>query len=137
MAELKTQVTRASVTDFIAKVKDPERRKECEALLKLMKRATKATPKMWGASIVGFGEYQYKGASGREGDWFVTGFSPRATALSVYLIAGVAHFESQLGRLGKHKVGKGCLYIRRLDDVDLKVLEQMVAKSYKLLTKKS
>lgn len=136
MAELKTQVTRASVSDFIARVNDPERRKECEALLKLMKRATKATPKMWGTSIVGFGEYHYKGASGREGEWFVTGFSPRATALTVYLIAGVAHFEAQLGKLGKHKVGKGCLYIRRLEDVDLRVLEPMVAKAFKLLAKK-
>ena len=137
MAELKTKVTRESVAGFISKLKDPKRRKECEALLTLMKRATKATPKMWGTSIVGFGEYHYKGASGREGDWFVTGFSPRATALTVYLIAGVARFESQLEKLGKHKVGKGCLYIRKLEDIDLKVLEQMVAKSYKLLTKKS
>ena len=134
MAELKT-VTRASVKDFIAKLKDPDQRKECETLLKLMKKASGATPKMWGTSIVGFGTYHYKGASGREGDWFTVGFSPRSQSLTIYLIAGVAKFGPLLKKLGKHKLGKGCLYIRRLTDVDLKVLEQLVTQAAVALSK--
>ena len=135
MAEPKTKATRSSVTDFIAKLKDPDRRKECQTLLKLMKKATGKTPRMWGTSIVGYGEFHYKGASGREGDWFVTGFSPRAQSLTIYLIAGVARFGPLLDKLGKHKLGKGCLYIKRLEEVDLAVLERLVKQASTALAK--
>jgi hypothetical protein len=125
MAELKTRRTNASVGAFLKKV-DASRREDCEALVRIMKRATGAEPKMWGPSIVGFGDYQYKYASGREGDWFLVGFSPRARDLTLYLMAGVDRFPELRARLGKHTLGKSCLYIKRLDDVDVKTLGELV-----------
>ena len=129
MAEPKTRPTRASVQGFIRGVKDDARRQECRALLKLMKQATGAKPEMWGTSMIGFGSYHYRYASGREGDWFLAGFSPRKQDLSVYIMAGFGRYGALMRRLGKHKTGKCCLYIKRLSDIDLKVLQQLVRKS--------
>ena len=129
MAELKTQVTKANVNKFLEGIKDEKKRQDCYEILKIMKRATKAEPKMWGTSIVGFGDHHYMYASGREGDWFITGFSPRAQNLTLYMMGG---FDSEvLQRLGKYKTGKGCLYINKLADVDLKVLNELITKSVK------
>ena len=127
MAENKTKATEASVEDYLSAIKDDARRRDCEALAKLMAKATKQPPKMWGTSIVGFGSYHYKYESGREGDSCLTGFSSRKGDLSIYLVADFPGQDDLLVKLGKHKRGKGCLYIRKLSDVDLKVLEQMVA----------
>jgi hypothetical protein len=126
MAELKTQKTKASVTDFINGIADDARRKDCRTVLKLMKDATGAPPRMWGPSIVGFGELRYKYASGREGDWFLTGFSPRKDSLTLYLMPGLQAHGAHLRVLGKHKTGKGCLYIKQLADVDPSVLKQLI-----------
>ena len=127
MAELKTKPTGASVADFIAGVDGEERRADCRALVELMSRVTGAEPAMWGPSIVGFGSYHYRYASGREGDWMLAGFSPRARELVVYVMAGFQGAEALLARLGRHKASSGsCLYIRRLADVDLAVLEELV-----------
>jgi hypothetical protein len=126
MAENKTKVTEASVESYFSAITDDARRKDCEALAKLMTKATKQQPKMWGTSIVGFGSYHYKYESGREGDSCVTGFSSRQGDISIYLMADFPKREELLAKLGKHKTGKGCLYIRKLSEVDLKVLEQLV-----------
>lgn len=129
MAENKTKVTGASVESYFSTIEDEARRSDCEALAKLMSKATKQPPKMWGASIVGFGSYHYKYESGREGDSCLAGFSSRKSDITLYLLAGFPGQESLLAKLGKHKRGKGCLYIRTLSDVDLKVLEQLVVGS--------
>jgi Domain of unknown function (DU1801) len=126
MAENKTKVTEASVESYFSAIGDEARRRDCEALAKLMSRATKYQPKMWGTSIVGFGSYHYKYESGREGDSCLTGFSSRKSDISMYLSAGVLGQEELLSKLGKHRMSKGCLYVRKLGDVDLKVLEQLV-----------
>ena len=126
MSELKTQVNNASVEKFISAVKDEETRKDCLALLDLMKKTTKEEPKMWGNSIVGFGTFHYKGKSGREGDWFVTGFSPRKQNMTVYFCLGFKHLAPQLKRLGKFKTSVGCLYFNKLSDIDIKVLKEML-----------
>lgn len=129
MAANKTKPTGASVEGYIAAIDDESRRKECSALAKLMAKITKQKPKMWGASIVGFGTYRYKYESGREGESCLTGFSSRKGAISVYLIASFPGQDKLLFRLGKHKMGKACLYIRKISDVDVKVLEQLVVGS--------
>lgn len=129
MAELKTQVTEASVENFLEGIEDEKKRRDCFQLLKIMKKATRAKPKMWGTSIVGFGDYHYVYKTGREGNWFITGFSPRAQNLTVYMMGG---FDGEaLKRLGKYKTGKGCLYIRRLEDVNLEVLSELITTSVK------
>jgi hypothetical protein len=129
MAELKTKVTKASIEKFIGGIKDEKKREDCYQLLKIMKKATKAEPKMWGTSIIGFGDYHYTYASGRQGDWFLTGFSPRVQNLTLYMMGG---FDGEtLKKLGKYKTGKGCLYINKLEDVDLKVLDELITKSVK------
>ncbi len=127
MAESKTKATAASVERYIAAIEDDVRRQDCAMLVRLMTRATKQPPTMWGTSIVGFGSYHYKYESGREGDSCLTGFSSRKGAISVYLCRTFPGQEALLSKLGKHKMGKGCLYFRRLADVDLKVLERLVA----------
>jgi hypothetical protein len=127
MAELKTKVNNAPVEKFISSVKDEEARKDCLILLDLMKKETKEEPKMWGDSIVGFGTFHYKGKSGREGDWFVTGFSPRKQNMTVYFCLGFKHLAPQLKRLGKFKTSAGsCLYFKKLSDIDIKVLKEML-----------
>jgi hypothetical protein len=129
MAELKTKATRANVGKFLEGIKDENKRQDCFKILKLMKQATKAEPKMWGPSIIGFGDHHYVYESGREGDWFLTGFAPRAQNLTLYMMGG---FDGEvLKRLGKYKTGKGCLYINKLEDVDLKVLKELIANSVK------
>lgn len=130
-AELKTKVNKASATAFLNKVDDEQKRNDCLEIVKMMKQVTKEEPKMWGTSIVGFGSYHYKGKSGREGDWMLTGFSPRKQNLTLYLMGG---FDSQAGllkKLGKFKTGAGCLYIKKLEDVDKKVLKQLITASVK------
>jgi Domain of unknown function (DU1801) len=131
MAELKTKATGASVADFLAGVKDEQRRNDCLTVAKLMQQVTKAEPKMWGSSIVGFGDYRYSYASGRELDWFLVGFSPRKEALTLYLMPGSAAFADSLKNLGKYKTGKGCLYIKHLEDVDQQSLKTLVQESVK------
>jgi hypothetical protein len=129
MAELKTQVTKASVEKFLEGIKDERKRQDCYELLKIMKKATKAEPKMWGTSIIGFGDRHYVYESGRELDWFITGFSPRAQNLTLYMMGGFD--QDVLKRLGKYKTGKGCLYINKLEDVDQKVLNELITRSVK------
>jgi Domain of unknown function (DU1801) len=129
MAENKTKATEASVDGYIAAIDDESRRKDCAVLARLMAKASKQKPKMWGTSIVGFGSYHYKYESGREGDSCLTGFSSRKGDISIYLMASFPGHDELLSRLGKHKMAKACLYIRKLSDVDVKVLEQLVAGS--------
>jgi len=128
MAENKTKATEASVEGYFSAIEDAARRKDCEALAELMTKATSEPPTMWGTSIVGFGSYHYRYESGREGDSCLIGFSSRKGDISVYLAIFPGHDEL-LAKLGKHKMGKGCLYIRTLSDVDLTVLEQLIVGS--------
>jgi hypothetical protein len=130
-AELKTKVNDASVTKFLNSVTDEQKRNDCFAILEIMKQITKEEPKMWGSTIVGFGSYHYKGKSGREGDWMLTGFSPRKQNLTLYLMGGLHTHAALLKNLGKFKTSVGCLYIKRLDDVDKKVLRELVQASVK------
>lgn len=129
MAELKTKMNSGDVDAFLAGIADTKRREDCLTVLKLMKQVTKEKPKMWGESIVGFGEYHYKYATGREGDWFITGFSPRKLALTLYIMAGFTRYDGLLSRLGKYKCGKSCLYVKKLEDIDLDVLRELVEAS--------
>lgn len=126
MATNKTQPTDVDPAAYIASVEHPVRRSDAETLLDMMTRATGCPAKMWGPSIIGFGRYHYRYASGREGDFLLTGFSPRKANLVVYILPGYDDISEQLGRLGKHRVGKSCLYINKLADVDLAVLEEIV-----------
>jgi predicted CopG family antitoxin len=136
MAELKTKPTAESVSDFLDKVSHPSRRQDCLTVLEIMKDVTKEEPKMWGSSIVGFGRYRYKYESGREGEWMITGFSPRKNDLTLYIMRGFESFPELMKRLGKHKTGKSCLYIKKLADVDLSVLRELVDKSVKSMDSK-
>lgn len=131
MPDQKTLPSKVRVADFIAGLPEERRRAECRQLLKVFKAATGKRPVMWGPSIVGYGTYHYRYASGHEGDCFLAGFSPRKQALTVYIMAGFAEFASLLKRLGPHKKSASCLYLKRLDDVDLNVLERMVRASVK------
>jgi len=124
MAELKTKKTQASVEAFIGRIEDERTKEDCRALVEIMRQATKAEPKMWGSSIVGFGSHHYRYASGREGDWFLAGFSPRSQNLTLYITSGFEEFDELLGSLGRHSTGKSCLYIKRLDDVHLPTLKR-------------
>jgi Domain of unknown function (DU1801) len=125
----KTKATDASVEVYLASIADPERRADCQALVRLMQKVTKQRPRMWGSSIVGFGTYHYKYESGREGDACATGFSSRRPDISIYLTASFPGQAVLLDQLGKHKLGKACLSIHRLSDVDRNVLQQLIAKS--------
>ena len=131
-AEIKTKQTDESVEKFLNSVEDEQRREDAFTMLKMMKRLTGDEPKMWGASIVGFGERVYKSpATGREVDWMKIGFSPRKAALTLYVLNGADEQTRLLEKLGKHKTGKGCLYIKRLSDVDADVLEDVIAAACK------
>lgn len=129
MAELKTKRTNASVTAFLKRVTDDTRRQDCLTVLRIMKRATRAQPRMWGSSIVGFGTYHYQYGSGRQAEWFLTGFAPRKQDLTLYIMAGPARYKPLLAKLGKYKTGRACLYIKRLTDVNLTVLQRLVSAS--------
>jgi len=137
MAELKTKLNDVSVVKFINSIKDESNRNDCFVIMKLMQKITKSEPKMWGSSIVGFGNYHYKYASGREGDWFLTGFSPRKQNLTLYIIAGFDHYDELMTKLGKYKTSKSCLYIKSLKDIDQKVLKEMITLSVKKMKSKS
>jgi hypothetical protein len=136
MAENKTQKTGASVSKFLASIKDETRRKDSAALSSLMKKVTGAKPEMWGPGMVGFGSFHYKSDSGREGDFFLVGFAPRKTALTLYLVGGFPGFDKLLKKLGKHKLSGSCLHIKRLEDVDKGVLEDLIARSFAARKKK-
>jgi hypothetical protein len=127
MAELKTTKNDASVDAFLATIRDAEKQRDARKVVRLMQKVTREKPKMWGKSIVGFGEFRYRYASGREADWLVTGFSPRAQNLTLYLMAGFGNLKDKLKNLGKHRTSQSCLLIKRLADVDLAVLESIVA----------
>ncbi len=130
-AELKTKVNDASVEKFLNSVASEQKRNDCFEILRMMKQITKEEPRMWGSSMVGFGSYHYKGKSGREGDWMLTGFSPRKQNLVLYLMGGLNTHTDLLKELGKFTTGVGCLYIKTLDDVDKKVLKKLVQASVK------
>jgi hypothetical protein len=129
MAENKTQPTTASVTAFINAIEDPEQKKDARKVAGMMRKATGKRPKMWGPSMVGYGSYHYRYASGREGDFMITGFSPRKQALTLYIMPGYGKFDALMKNLGKFKTGKACLYIKRLSDVDEDVLQNLINNS--------
>lgn len=136
MAENKTKPTKLSVTAFVNSIEDKQKRADVKKLAAMMRTATGSRAKMWGSNIVGYGEYHYKYASGREGDFMLTGYSPRKQALTVYIMPGFAPFTALLKKLGKHKTGRSCLYVKRLSDVDEKVLQKIIDGSIKIMRKK-
>ncbi len=129
MAELETKKNDASVEDFLSSIADEGKRQDCDTVLEMMKEVTGEEPRMWGDSIVGFGSYHYKYASAREGDWFVAGFSPRKQNLTLYIMSGFPKHGALMAKLGKHKTGSSCLYIKKLDDIDLPTLRELVKRS--------
>lgn len=130
MAELKTQENDSSVEDFLDSVDDSQKREDAKALLKLFSSITGEPATMWGDSIVGFGKIHYVYASGREGDWMATGFSPRKNNLSLYVLGSYEGVDELLQQLGPHSRGKSCLYVKRLEDVDTSVLKKLIKKSF-------
>ena len=130
MADLKTKPTDTSVEIFLNGIADERKRQDSFTILELMKQVTQTEPKMWGDSMVGFGSYHYKYESGREGDTFLTGFSPRKQNLTLYIMAGFDEQDALLSKLGRHKTGRSCLYINKLADVDQSVLKEMIERSY-------
>jgi len=135
MAELKTKRNKGDVEAFLNNVADEKKRQDSFTILEVMKQVTGKEPEMWGDSIVGFGSYHYKYASGREGDWFVTGFSPRKQNLTLYIMAGFDEYDQLLGKLGKHSTGKSCLYIKKIEDVDMDILKKLVRQSVEHMEK--
>ncbi|MEX0703198.1 MAG: DUF1801 domain-containing protein [Planctomycetales bacterium] len=135
MAELKTKPTGESVESFLDAIADERKRADAYAILALMREVTGEAPRMWGPSIVGFGSYHYKYATGREGDWPLTGFSPRKRNLTLYVGCDIERYANLLKKLGKHTTGKGCLYVKRLDDIHLPTLKELVKRSVKDLRK--
>jgi hypothetical protein len=129
MAENKTQKTGQSVEEFLNHLPDERKRRDSFAILEMMIQATRAEPKMWGTSIIGLGDSHYKYESGREGDWFLIGFSPRKQNLTLYLMDGFERYGELLEKLGKYSTGKSCLYIKKLEDIDLAILKEMIEQS--------
>ena len=129
MAELKTKPNDQSVEGFLNKVPDEKKRQDSFTILELMKQVTGDKPIMWGDSIIGFGTYKYKYASGRQGEWPVTGFSPRKQNLTIYIMSGFDEYDDLLTQLGKHSTGKSCLYIKKMEDIDQDVLRELISKS--------
>lgn len=129
MAELKTQPNDQSVEAFLNGVPDEKKRQGSFTILELMKEVTEEEPQMWGDSIIGFGRYHYKYKSGREGEWFLTGFSPRVQNLTLYIMSGFDQYDELLDQLGKYKAGKSCLYINKIEDIDLQALRKLVEQS--------
>ena len=136
MAELKTKPSKASVEKFLKGVTDPKKREDSFTILEMMKKITKDEPKMWGPSIVGFGKYHYKYDSGREGDMCIAGFSPRKQNLTIYLMPGFGKYDELMRKLGKYKTGVSCLYIKKLEDVDMKILKELISSSFKYMKEK-
>lgn len=130
MADLKTKQTEESIITFLNKVEDEQKRKDSFEIVEMMRKATGQPPKMWGSSIIGFGSYHYKYDSGHEGDMCIIGFAPRKQNIALYIPGGIHKYDDLLEKLGKHKTGKGCLYINSLDKVDLKVLQSIFKKSF-------
>lgn len=137
MAELKTKPNKASIDKFLNSVKDEKKRNDSYKILELMKKITKEEPVMWGPSIVGFGKYHYKYESGREGDWFLTGFSPRKQNLALHIMSGFKRYDELMKKLGKYKTGSSCLYINKLEDVDMKILKELITESVKYMKQKN
>lgn len=129
MAENKTQPTKVHPLEFIDKVENPQKREDAKVLYKMMKEISGHEGKMWGPSIIGFGDYRYKYASGREGDWFYIGFSPRAQNMTIYLMDGAETYTALLDKMGKYKTGKSCLYIKSLDKIDINILNEVITES--------
>ena len=136
MAKNKTVPNKEDVRGFINKLADEQKRKDCFQLLQIIQEITGEPPVIWGNSIIGFGTYHYKYDSGREGDFFIAGFSPRKQNISIYLMAGLDKFEKELTKLGKHKIGKSCLYIKSLETIDEEVLKDMIKTSVNLMRKR-
>ncbi len=132
----KTQQTDASVEKFVESIKDEQLKTDCRTLLKLFQDVTKEPPKMWGSSMVGFGTYHYKYASGREGDWFLAGFSPRKQNLTLYVMSGFNGHDEIMKKLGSFKTGSSCIYVKRLSDIDLSALKELVRKSVAAVKKR-
>ena len=137
MSELKTQRNKGSVTGFLESVKNKKHREDSYVILEIMKKITGEEPEMWGTSIIGFGTYHYKYKSGREGDWFLCGFSPRVQSLTLYIMTGFSKYDELLSRIGKYKTGKACLYINKIEDIDLKILKQLIKESVDFLKSRS
>ena len=137
MAELKTRKNDADVQAFLDGIENERRREDCRAVVELMADVTGEAPVMWGASIIGFGSYHYKYASGREGDWLATGVSPRKQSLTVYIMTGFARHAELMRKLGRYTAGKSCLYIKKLEDVDLGVLRELVRESFAHVTRRT
>lgn len=135
-AQNKTVATSASAEAFLNTIEDERKRKDSFALLDLMRDVTRLEPVMWGSSIIGFGSYRYKGASGREGDWMMVGFSPRKANLVLYLLSDHTQHADLFDKLGKYSTGVSCVYVKRLDDVDMGVLRELVAESFKAVKKR-
>ncbi len=136
MATMKTIKNEDSVSAFIENVEDERKREDCRMLIKIMSQITGSQAAMWGSSIVGFGSYHYRYASGREGDFFLTGFSPRKQNLTVYVMPGFSQYDSLMQKLGKHKVGKSCLYMKKLEDVDIRILTRLIDESVQEMRRK-
>jgi len=135
MAENKTKPTKQSTAAFINSIEDKQKRADAKKLAAMMQKATGARGQMWGSAMVGYGQYHYQYASGREGDYMLTGFSPRKQALTIYIMAGFKNFDALMKKLGKYKTGKSCLYIKQLSDIDEKVLERLIVGSVKYMRK--
>lgn len=136
MADLKTKKTNDSVSEYLNSIKDEQRKNDCFQIYELMKSITGSDGKMWGNSIIGFGDYHYKYDSGREGDWFMTGFANRKQSITLYIMAGFARYEKLLSKLGKYKTGISCLYIKKLSDIDENILKEMIISSNELIERK-
>ena len=136
MAELKTKINDGDVLAFLESVEDPKRKEDSLKALQLMKKISGCEPKMWGGSIVGFDSYHYVYSSGREGDWPAVGFSPRKQALSLYIMSGFSKYQDLMDKLGKYKTGKSCLYVKKWEDIDEKVLSELISSSITYIKEK-
>ncbi len=133
MATNKTTQNKSDVMAFIAQITDDTKREDCTEIINMMRDITKEEPAMWGSSIIGFGHYHYQYESGRQGDFMRVGLSPRAQNISIYIIPGFGEFSEKLAKLGKHKRGKSCLYIKKLSDIDRAVLKEIIQRSIKIM----
>lgn len=136
MAEPKTKPQKRGVSAYVNAIEDPDRRRDVRRVMKMMREVTGAKPVLWGGSMIGYGSYHYTYASGREGDWFLTGLSSRKSALTLYVMAGFSSYDTLMKKLGRFRTGKSCLYLRRLDDIDFDVLTLLVERSVRYLQKK-